>query len=232
MILGIHQLHYIPWLRYFHKIALSDTFVVLDDIQFNKNGWQNRNKIKSSTGELILTIPIYNKFQQNLDEVHIDNKSNWRKKHWNTICMNYNKAPYFSKYEGSLKSLYDREWVMLNDINYTMLHYFLKELQIDTRLLLSSELNIGETATERLINICKSLGADNYLTGAYALDTYLDEKAFSQNGISMEIQQWNAPTYNQLYQKNGFFKDLSILDLLLNEGENARNILLNNTIEK
>lgn len=89
MTLAAHQLHYLPWLRYFHKIALSDCFVVMDNIQFNKNGWQNRNKIKCAQGWMYLTIPIFNKFQQNLDEVRIDNTQDWRRKHWQALVHNY-----------------------------------------------------------------------------------------------------------------------------------------------
>src|SRR5262245_61030054 len=92
MILAAHQLHYLPWLRYFHKIAQSDVFVILDNIQFTKNDWHNRNKIKGPQGAMILTVPVLHKFGQPLSEVQIDNKQPWRRKHWGSISGNYSKA--------------------------------------------------------------------------------------------------------------------------------------------
>ena len=109
MILAIHQLHYLPWLRYFHKIASADVFVVLDNIQFNKNGWQNRNKIKTDQGSLILTVPVIQKMAQLLSEVEIDNKQPWRRKHWGAICSHYRKAPFFKEHEPFLRGIYEKE---------------------------------------------------------------------------------------------------------------------------
>ncbi len=95
MRVGIHQLHYLPWLRYFEKIQSCDVFVVLDDIQFNKNGWQNRNRVKTSSGAVLLTVPVQMKFAQRLGEVRIDERTPWRKKHWKTIEQSYGRAPFF-----------------------------------------------------------------------------------------------------------------------------------------
>ena len=110
MILAIHQLHYLPWLRYFHKIASADVFVVLDNIQFNKNGWQNRNKIKTDQGELILTVPVLHKMGQSLAEVEIDNKQPWRRKHWGAISNHYRKATFFKEHEPFLRGIYEKDW--------------------------------------------------------------------------------------------------------------------------
>lgn len=143
MILSAHQLHYLPWLRYFHKIAKSDVFVVMDNIQFNKNGWQNRNKIKCSTGWMYLTIPIYNKFQQNLDEVKIDNTQNWRDKHLKALLNNYGKAKYFKEYKSFFEKIYSTHWDSLNDLNYEMFYFYLKTLRIKTKIVKASDLNTG-----------------------------------------------------------------------------------------
>jgi len=106
MILAAHQLHYLPWLRYFHKMASADTFVILDDIQFNKNGWQNRNKIKTAAGELILTVPVLQKFAQPLSQVRIDVKQPWQRKHWGALQSNYQKAPHFAEHAPFFRRLY------------------------------------------------------------------------------------------------------------------------------
>lgn len=225
MIAGIHQLHYLPWLRYFHKIAFSDVFVILDDIQYNKNGWQNRNKVKGAAGEVTLTIPVYSKFQQNLDEVKIDNKTDWRKKHWKTLMTYYSKAPHFDKYKTLFNSIYERNWDFLNGINSEMLKLYLAALGIKTKIYFSSEMNIAGEATDRLINICKAVGCDTYLSGAHATEAYLDSEAFKKAGIEVKIQEWKSPEYKQLFPGVGFIPDLSIVDLLFNEGEKSAEIL-------
>ena len=97
MLVGIHQLHYLPWLRYMEKIARCDVFVVLDNIQYNKNGWQNRNGIKTAQGETSLTVPVLAKAGQRLDEVSIQNSGAGGKKYWRTIEQSYRKAPHFWK---------------------------------------------------------------------------------------------------------------------------------------
>jgi hypothetical protein len=106
MLVGIHQLHYLPWLRYMEKIARCDVFVVLDNIQFNKNGWQNRNRIKTAQGEVLLTVPVVAKAGQRLDEVLIQNTEPWGEKHWRTIEQSYRRAPYFRDYAGFLEETY------------------------------------------------------------------------------------------------------------------------------
>jgi len=226
MILSAHQLHYLPWLRYFHKIAESDVFVVMDNIQFNKNGWQNRNKIKCANGWMYLTVPIYNKFQQRIDEVKIDNNQNWRAKHWNALVCNYSKAPYFKEYKDFFEKIYLREWVDLNQINYEMFYFYLDVLGIKTKIVKASDLKVEGTDTMRLANICKALGADTYHSGAYALEVYLDEKIMTDAGIKITLQDWHCPQYQQQFMKAGFVPDLAIVDLIFNHGPESADIIL------
>ncbi|MBU1727284.1 MAG: WbqC family protein [Candidatus Omnitrophica bacterium] len=226
MILSAHQLHYLPWLRYFHKIAESDVFVVMDNIQFNKNGWQNRNKIKCSSGWMYLTIPIYNKFQQRIDEVKIDNTQNWRSKHWNALLCNYSKAPYFKEYKSFFEGVFSKDWDSLNDINYEMFYFYLDVLGIKTKIVKASDLNIEGKDTVRLANICKALGADPYHSGAYALEVYLDEKVMNDAGIKVTLQDWHCPQYEQQFMKAGFVPDLAIVDLIFNHGPKSADIIL------
>ena len=224
MLVGIHQLHYLPWLRYFEKIARSDCFVVLDNIQFNKNGWQNRNKIKSAPGAALLTVPVLGVMGQTLDEVRINNNVNWRKKHWRTIQQCYGMAPFFAKYEGFLADAYAREWRFLNEVNDHMLAFFVEALGIRTPLRYASKLGAPGIATERLVNLIKAVGGDRYYTGAFAIDAYLDASLLESSGIAIETQEWHAPAYPQLHGE--FVPDLSILDLLMNRGDDSLGVIM------
>jgi hypothetical protein len=223
MLAGIHQLHYLPWLRYFEKIARSDVFIVLDNIQFNKNGWQNRNRIKSAQGGQLLTVPVIEKFGQRLDEVRINNRVNWRRKHWRSLAQNYGKAPYFDMYAPFLEAVYAREWERLNDLNLHMLRYFIGALGIGTPVRLASEMDAPGEATERLVNLIRAAGCDAYYSGAYALEVYLDAAMLCDAGIRLELQQWRAPVYPQ--RCGAFIPGLSIIDLLMNCGPDALSIL-------
>lgn len=225
MLCAIHQLHYLPWLRYFHKIAVADVFVVLDDIQFNKNGWQNRNKIKTKDEWMYLTIPVHYSLDLKINEIKIDNSINWQKKHLQSIKTNYSKAPFFKNYLPQIEKFYFKSYEFLFEICWEMLNFFLKVLNIKTKIILNSHLNIEDIATDRLINICKKVSATSYLSGEYATEVYLDVEKFKKENIEIFLQKWEAPAYNQLY-KNNFIKDLSIIDLLFNEGDNALPILM------
>ncbi len=227
MIAGIHQLHYLPWLRYFEKIARSDVFIVLDNIQYNKNGFQNRNRIKTASGIVLLTVPVVDKYAQCLDEVEIDTKPNWRKKHWESIRQSYGKAPFFGEYAEFLAATYAQQWDRLNALNRHLLEYFLRVLGIRTRVLYASDLKVPGVATERLINLMRAAGCSTYYSGAYALDAYLDLPLLEAAGITLKLQQWQTPVYPQRY--GPFVSDLSIIDLLMHCGPDSLSVLLGNT---
>jgi len=223
---AIHQPHYLPWLRYFDKIARADVFVVLDSIQYNKNGWQNRNKIKSADGALLLTVPVHAPLGCTLDAVTIDDTQPWRKKHWAAIQQNYRRAPYFAAHAPFLESVYARAWTSLNELNRHMLEYWVRALGIPTRVAYSSELGATGAATDRLVGLLRAVGADTYYSGAYALDRYLDAAALERAGIGLKLQEWRAPEYPQFHPP--FVSDLSIADLLLHCGPQSLDVLLGN----
>jgi len=224
MLVGIHQLHYLPWLRYFEKIARSDVFVVLDDIQFTKNDWQNRNKIKTASGTTVLTLPVEQHHQQRLDQVRIDHRVRWCRKHRDSIDQAYAKAPHYPEHRDWVHDVYARDWTMMNDLNRAMLEYFLDGLGINTRIAWSSELNVPGQATERLVNLIQAVGGTAYYSGAFALQVYLDKAQLDAAGIALEIQDWQAPVYPQLHGE--FVPDLSIVDLLFNCGPDSLDLLL------
>lgn len=219
MLVGIHQLHYLPWLRYVEKIAHCDVFVVLDNIQFNKNGWQNRNRLKTASGQTLLTVPVHARAGQTLDQVRIADNNGWKQKHWRTLEQNYKKAPCFNQYAPFFEEIYDTDWTHLNDLNRKMLEYFITALGIDTRIVHASSLNVPGDATERLLNIIRAVDGDTYYSGAFALDAYLDSELLDSAGIKLELQNWSAPRYPQLH--GDFIPDLSVLDLLMNCGPGA-----------
>lgn len=223
MLVAIHQLHYLPWLRYIDKIHRADVFIVLDDIQFNKNGWQNRNKIKSNSGPLTLTVPVRAHAHQKLNEVRIHNEIDWQKKHWRSLEQNYKNAPYFSDYAPFFKETYATHWDGLNDLNRHMLSFYIDALGIKTSIVYASDLNVPGGATERLVNLIKAVHGTTYYSGAYALETYLDETLLDENHIQLELQQWHPSEYPQLH--GPFTPDLSVLDLLFNCGAESLDAL-------
>ena len=126
MIVSVHQPHYLPWLGYFDKIDSADTFVLLDNVQYEIRGWQNRNNIKTAHGKQLLTVPANHEYDSLIEEVIIDNTRRWAKKHMNAIRMNYSKARFFSQYAGSMEDLYSKDWKSLSDLNAGMLAFFVR----------------------------------------------------------------------------------------------------------
>ncbi len=227
MIVAVHQPHYLPWLRYVDKAARADVFVLLDDAQYTKNGWQNRNKIKTAQGWTYLTVPVEDPFGKPIREVRICNREAWRKKHWNALRTHYGRAPFFRRYAEAFEAVYAREWEHLSELNLALLEVVFGLLGVRTRVLRSSELGIPGRATERLVAICRALGASVYLTGDYAAANHLEPELFEEAGIEVWLQNWTCPLYCQQFPQVGFLPDLSIVDLLFNEGDRALEILLN-----
>ena len=228
MIVAIHQLHYLPWLRYVHKMASCDAFVALDDIQFNKNGWQNRNKIKGPGGWQFLTVPVRHKMGQRLDEVKIDNTTPWARRHWQSLATCYGKAPFFRDYAAEFSTMYQKQLDNLNDLNFALLSGLARKMDLKAPLIRSSTLGIKTEATQRLVDICKALGAKAYLTGEFAAAQYLEPELFRQTGIDLLFQKYECPVYTQQFSRAGFIPDMSIVDLLFNHGPESLKILLGN----
>ena len=223
MKLSVHQPQYIPWLGYFDKLAKSDAFVFLDNVQYKKREFQNRNKIRTKEGFLWLTVPVLTKgkYEQLMREVEIDNTENWRKDHFEALRHNYSKAPFYAEHEGFLKTLYARDWERLAELNICIIKYMLNYLGIDIPLYLESELSTSGFKTDRIVSICRKLKADIYLSGQGARD-YLEEEKFTASGIELIYQEFKQPVYSQVYE--GFEANLSILDLLFNMGKESANM--------
>lgn len=226
MILSVHQPQYIPWLGYFHKIAHSDLFVLLDDVQYKKREFQNRNKIRTKEGFIWLTVPVITKgrYYQKISEVEIDNTTDWGLEHLKSIRLNYSKSEYYNLYIDFFEKLYKINWEYLCELNVETVKFILKELGINTPIEFSSKLKLESTSTQRIIDICKHFGADTYLSGAGGRD-YLDESAFEKNGIKVVYQDFKHPQYKQIY--DGFEPFMSSIDLLFNCGPESGAIIKN-----
>lgn len=224
MIIGIHQPQYLPWVGYFDKIDRSDVFVLLDNVQFKKNEWQNRNKIRTKTGWQWLTVPVFHDFGQKINDVLINKKVPWGKKHLKALTINYNRAPYFDKYIDFLKHTYSQDWLRLVDVNVYFIKNILTFLGIKKDIYFASELSIKSSNTARIIDICKKLNADTYLSGQGGRE-YLDEGQFSKNRVKLVYHDFAHLEYQQCYRP--FIPYMSIIDLLFNHGENSLEVLRN-----
>lgn len=227
IIIGILQPSYLPWLGFFEQIYRSDIFVIYDDVQYDKDGWRNRNRIKTANGIQWLTVPVHVKFEEKplIYEVKIDNTMNWRKKHLRSIKQNYSKAPFYSKYINIFEEAYSKEWEYLVEIN---MFFILKLVDCfgmnDKKIVRSSSLKIKGDRIQKLINICKIFNANIFYEGS-AGRNYIDEKEFAMHGIRVEYQDYKHPVYRQLY--GDFISHLSVIDLLFNHGEESILILTN-----
>lgn len=169
MIVSIHQPHYRPWLRYLDKLARSDAFIILDDVEFTKNGWQNRNAIKSAQGRLLLTAPVRHKAHQKIPEVELDGGKR-RKKHWRSLRQDYAAAPFFETYAAELGRFYERDWDRLVDLNVAMLEWHVRALGLETRLFRSSELEVTSSSSQRLVELVGKVGGTTSKTTSFTLD--------------------------------------------------------------
>lgn len=220
MKIAIHQLGYIPWLPFLDKINKSDVFVFLDDVQYQKNGWQNRNKIRTKDGSIWLTVPVKAHLELKSNQIKIDYTHNWIAKHKKSLMINYVKAKYFDENWNELEKIYDMRFDTLIQLNLEIISFLQKKFKIKTKTLLSSELNIVSKGSQRIIDICKQLGADIYYSGrGYGLEEkkYINEEDFIKNNIKIQYQNFVHPEYKQCYKP--FIPNLSSLDLLFNEGK-------------
>jgi len=222
MILAAHQPQFMPWLGYLHKMARCDVFVLLDDVQFKKNEFQNRNKIWSAEGGRWLTVPVLHKFPQDIREVRVNNEPNWRDKERKTLAQTYSRAAHFKDSWGPWDKMYSMGWDSLLDINLYTIEELRRAFGVRTPMKLSSGLGAEGRATERLVNICRKEGADAYLSGAGGRD-YLETGLFEKAGIRLFFQEFKHPVYPQFGGE--FVPHLSALDAVFHLGPKAPELL-------
>jgi len=227
MICSIHQPQTFPWIGYFAKIIQSDVFVILDNVQFKKNEWQNRNRLKTPNGWQWLTVPVIHNFGQLIGDVKINTTTNWQNKHLQTLKTYYSKAPFFKLFFPEIEDLYQKQWESLADFNLAGIKWILDKLAIQTPVKIATDLKELQERSEispdeRLILITKIMKADTYLSGAGGKN-YLNTDLFQSNGLKLIFQKFEHPVYHQFHGK--FVSHLSVLDLLLNEGPYSLNII-------
>lgn len=221
-IISIHQPVYLPWLGFLDKIISSDKFVFLDDVQYEKNGFQNRNKIRTHEGNMLLTVPVKTKSTTMLKNVEIDYSFDWIKKHTKSIISNYSKTSFFDNYWPELEKIYNKKHHYLFELNMDIIKFLMNKLNIKTSIIFSSELKISEQGSDRILKICKELNADTYISGIGG-KTYLNEENFIKNKINIKFQNFEHPIYNQIFKP--FHSNMSAIDLLFNEGYDAEKII-------
>ena len=205
-------------------MMVADAFCLLDDVQFKKNEWQNRNRIKTAQGWQWLTVPVKYRFPEKIKEVSINDAVNWRRKHLESLKYSYRKALFYRDYIGLFENTYAMAWESISELNCHLIDNVRSELGIQKKpIALSSQMaELGEEPTQRLIDICRVMGGDTYLSGADG-PKYMDMAKFEANGINVVVQDFQHPVYRQCFE--GFQSHLSIIDLLFNCGSQSAEII-------
>lgn len=227
---AVIQSSYIPWKGYFDQINMADVFVFYDDVQFTKEDWRTRNRIKTPQGPLWLTIPCGEDQSRRVCDVRIES-SHWQRKHWKSIAQNYRKAQWFTEFAGLFEAMYmEREWRWLSELNQTFIRTISEELLgIDTEFRDSREFDLpdGLQKENRWLVLLERLGANRLIAGPRAKD-YLDEAAqarVAESGVELVWMDYSGyPEYDQLYPP--FVHEVSIIDLVMNQGPRATDFML------
>jgi hypothetical protein len=232
MIVAAHQPAYLPWLGYLAKIEKADVFVVMDDLQYEAQNFQNRNRIKVNNGAAWLTVPLARGSQADhiLDKRIADQppgKEHWQRRTWRTLLLHYGRTAFWERYAPELEAVYtSSRWVRLLDLDLHLTSLLLRWLDIQRPLILASSLGLVGTKTDRIVDLCRRVGAKTYLSGSGASKGYLEVDKLEAAGVQVAWQAYAHPTYPQRYPELGFVSHLSALDLVLNCGPRSRSILL------
>jgi len=220
MKVAIMQPTYLPWLGYFNMMAQADVFVLLDNVQFAKKSWQQRNRIKTAQGELMLTVPVLSaqRFHQKISETLINTDSQFAKKHLKTIELAYAQAPYLDTHMPQMRDLIGSGEQHLAEFTERLIRWFAATVDIDTSIIRSSELAATGEGTSLTVHQLKELGADVFLAAEGSRPYVSTEPAFAEAGIEVIFQDYRHPVYEQLH--GPFISHLAALDALLNLGAN------------
>ena len=225
MIVSIHQPAYLPWLGYLHRIALSDRFLFLDTVQFQKGSFQNRNKIKTDRGWMWLSVPVNNKGHMaglKLKDLRIDNALPWQRKHRRSLSQYYSQAPNFDEVMKLFGPIFNQPWENFADMCFEMLRLCLEKFEIHTEIIRASSLAQSELSkSELLLHYCQELGVDCYIAGPLS-DNYLDYELFQKTGIDVRPHHFEHPVYTQ--QFGAFQANMGVIDLLMN-CDHPRNLI-------
>ena len=219
--IAILQSNYIAWKGYFDMIAAVDEFILYDDMQYTRRDWRNRNQIKTPQGLQWLTVPVKvkGKYHQTIKETELDNQE-WTKKHWGALLQNYKKAPYYKEITELLEPMYlQSKYTHLSELNRSLIENICHYLNITTKITSSTDYQLIEGKTERLVDLCVQLGATEYISGPAAKD-YVDSHLFDERNIKLTWFDYSGyKEYPQLW--GGFVHGVTILDLLFNCGKKS-----------
>ena len=234
MIVAAHQPHYMPWLGYLDKVAKADLFVVMDDLQYEAQNFQNRQRLKLATGAQWLTVPLERGHQsERICDKTIDNRGSarqhWQRRTWLTLENNYRRAPAWESHADELRAIYAQTWTSLVELDMHMLTLAMRWLEIRTPIVRASSLGLTGHKTDRLIDLCTKVGARCYLSGGGGSTGYLDVEKMGRAGIGVIWQHFQHPRYTQRYAEVGFVSHLGFLDLVLNCGDNSRHVLFDSS---
>jgi len=223
----ILQPSYIPWRGYFHQIQKADIFVFLDDVQFDRRGWRNRNRIKTAKGTQWLTVPVFSKNHQlektPINEIPICWDRAWSSTHWTSLRHAYGKAPYFDEYAPMLENVYRSRPSLLADFTIELTILLSEQLGLNgKRFIRSSMIGVNGAKTDRVIAILEKLGASHYISGPSARQ-YIEQDKFDAAGIGLEYMEYRYPEYEQLHPP--YDPQVSILDLLFMKGPRAPELI-------
>ena len=229
MILTAHQPTYLPWLGTFHKILLADMFCFFDIAQYQKKEWDNRNKIYTHNGELMLSVPTKSQkhFDKTIGDIEINNQTNWAAKHYKSIYLNYKKHPFFDSHKDFLEDMYlNQQWNKLVDLNVYFFTYILKLLDKDIPIVMASDYDFKGYKSDLVLDMCQKLGASTYIFGGEG-ENYADRESFKNVNINLIFEKYSHPVYRQYRNKNDFISHLSILDLIMNfNNKDVKSILM------
>lgn len=225
MIVSINQPAYLPWLGYFDRIAASDLHVVLDTVQFEKNSFVNRNRVRTQQGAAWLTVPVATSGRFGalpIMDIEIAPDPRWANKHWQTLIQSYARAPYFSAHRDFFAAIYARPWQRLVELIDPITEHLCAAFGIGTRTVRASALAVDGRKDDLVLAICRKVGATTYLSGPLGRD-YLDEGKFAAAGIAVRYADYAHPTYKQAHP--GFLPFMAAIDLLFMAGPDAGGML-------
>ena len=221
MIISINQPAYLGWSGYFDRIARSDIHIVLDHVQFEKNSFVNRNRVLGKSGPFWLTVPVLTKGKfgsLSISQLEIDSTQPWKRKHLQSIKSAYGRSPYFDDYWGMIEEAISLNDTNLSDLCRGLTDCLLGALDIRVQQHQSSDFNFQGTKSDLVLEICMHFGATDYLSGPFGRD-YLDLKSFEDAGIRVQFHDYTDLAYTQ--DSIEFIPNLSVIDLLFNEGASA-----------
>lgn len=226
MLVTIHQPEHLPWLGFLDKARRADLLVLLDSVQFRKNYFQNRNRVRASNGAAWVTVPVLTKGSsaQSISDVRINSggSQRWREKYWGMVEQVYRSAPFWNEWAAPIHDALWTDTPSLSQLNERLIEVLFGAFGVTVRIVRSSQLDVAGARSELLLSICRATGADRYLSGVSGRD-YLDMALFEAAGIAVDFHEFHHPLYRQRYEP--FVPCMSAIDLLFNHGPESANVL-------